>query len=726
LAWRVAARAFAALLAAWLATTAHAVETASDEPTTRIEALDPAQAEQERLRKMLEGKPKAYVDKVMDPSTLPTMTDVDAAAAVDQTGFRRFASETRFGTGSSDTGLGLRRASEFGQRVEYHRETLNYGEFVGQMDFRRSNGARELGIGPLGFATERSSERITVRDIGFPVTARVLADTTVGDMSTEVTDGLSRAYRLSLGTSTVRGIATRVFDNDFDLRAGAGTRGNLAGGPFPGFERTQGTVAWAGYTRRLRDGAYVGLQVDRATAIPGSTLFTNPFSAADDVTSMAASVGYGGERSGERTSRVRLIYVGSRGSSAGGAPNAAQGLFVEGGARLGAYRHEMGAYSAGPNLRFGDYTLASDNRGAYWRVDTGGLRLVWGGGIDVEEDNPGRERGRLSSQRTSLSGNAQYRLNRSDSLGMNAQVNLTRYARGASLAAVGDGTRSLNASGYYQTRFADWGRTRFRLTVHRNEVLVANDLPASGEEAEWEQDWIRGRFETMRPEFVTTLGLARDRSNGIAETRPTAGVNFRAWTGGDWSISGNLRYTSRTSNLSTSRGLSGTLNTEKRLAGGWRVGASLSLNQAIVNVNATAFGAPQVARSNDKAAYVYLRWEGAGGSTARGVGVRHTGSSGAGSVDGFVFFDGNRDGERQSGEDGVPNVEVLLDGRYRALTDRNGHFEFPLVATGAHRLTLTLETVPLPWGAPAEKSVSVDVPLRGQATARIPVVRVGE
>jgi hypothetical protein len=719
-------RSFIVILTALLATTARALETVPDESTTRIESLDPVQAAQERLRKMLEAKPKAYVDKVMDPSTLPGVADVDAAAAVDQAGFHRFASETRFGAAGSDTGLGLRRASEFGQRVEYHRETLNYGEFVGQLDLRRGKGERDLGIGPSGFATERSGERITLRNIGMPVTSRVLADTTAGDMTSELTGGLARAYRLSLGTSIVRGIAARMFDNDFDLRVGGGSRGNLAGGPFPGFERTRGTLAWAGYTRRVHAGAYVGLQIDRATAVSGSPLVTAPGSEADDVTSLAGSVGYGGELSGERPSRARLICVRSRSSSAGSAPNVAQGVFVEGGVRLGRYRHEMGAYNAGPNLRFGDYTLASDNRGAYWRVDTSGLRLAWGGGIDLEQDNPGRDGGRRSSQRTALSGNAQYRLNRSDALAVNAQVSLTRYLHSANRAAVSDGSRSLNASASYQTRIGDWGRTRFRVTVHRNEVLVANDLPASGEEAEWEQDWIRGRFETMRPEFVTMVGLARDRSSGIAEIRPTAGLNFHVPSGADGSISGNLRYTSRTSHLSTSRGLSGTLTTEQALADGWRIGASLSLNQAVVNVNANALGPAQVARSNDKAAYVYLRWEGAGGSTARGVGVRHAESAGAGSLDGVVFFDGNRDGEREPGEDGVPNVEVVLDGRYRATTDRNGHFEFPLVATGRHHLTLTLETVPLPWGAPADKAANVDVPLRGRATARIPVVRVGE
>ena len=73
----------------------------------------------------------------------------------------------------------------------------------------------------------------------------------------------------------------------------------------------------------------------------------------------------------------------------------------------------------------------------------------------------------------------------------------------------------------------------------------------------------------------------------------------------------------------------------------------------------------------------------------------------------------------------MPNVEVFLDGRYRVTTDSAGRFEFPMVATGGHRLTLKLESVPLPWGAALDQGLGVEVPLRGQATARIPVVRVG-
>lgn len=697
----------------------------------QVESLDRFQAEQERLRKMLANQPKAYEDRVMDASELPPSAGDDDSRPLDaaQAGYRGYVVETRVGTARSDSGLALRSASELGQRLEYRRETLNYGDFVLQADWRRSQGAVGLGVGPLGYATEPSSARLTLRNLGFPLTPALFADTTVGDMASEVTDALTRAYRLSLGSGMVRGIGTRVFDGSFDLRAGYGLRGNLAGGPYPGFERTQGSLAWIGYSQRLPGNTFAGVQLNQASGVPAYSPSGGTTGLSDNVSSLAASVGYGSDLSLGTMGKARLMLVHSQTSAAvADRANSAQGLFAEGGFRWLGLRHEVGAYTADPNLRFGDLLLPADNRGAYWRVDSSSLRLAWGLGLSLEDQNPGRDPSRLAARRLGLTANAQYRINRDDLVGMSLNLNRTRYDNASdTLADLGAGARSIYASGYYQTRLSPhWGRTRLRLTVRRDEQLVTDALPATGEEVEWEQDWITGRYETLRPEFVTTLGLARDHSNGVPETRPTAGLVFRLWPGASWNLGGSLRYTARDSNLATSRGLAGSLDFEKVLPDGWRLGGALIMNQAVINVASPVLGTPQVSRSNDKYASVYLRWEGASGTSYQSAGLRNPGSAGGGSLDGMVFFDINRDGEAQPGEGGVPNVEVILDGRYRVTTDRNGRFDFPLVSTGRHQLTLRLETVPLPWGAGQDTGVSVDVPLRGQATARIPVVRVGE
>lgn len=701
----------------------------------RIEPIDRAQAEQARLRALIDAAPKAYEDRFMNPDAGTTDGEAASDAEAEQPqGFRAWLVESRIGFGeASGTGFGRQRAAEFGQRFEYRRETLNHGEFVLQADARHLNGNGVLnggGIGALGYARDATSGRFTLRNLGFPLTTQTFADTAVGDIYSELTDGLARNHRLSLGSSTMRGASTRVFSTDLDVRAGFGERGNLTGGPYPGFEKSQGTLGWLGLTRRLGEPWFASFQLDQARDVPA--YYVDPVNALGygrkDVTSWAASIGYGREplRDGEVRARATLVGSRTRSPTPGLATGGSQGLFVEAGARTGAYRHEFGAYAARPNLYFGDAALATGTRGAYWRIDRSDSRLNWGAALDLERAAPNDSFTLFGYRRAGASGNVQYLLDRNTSFGGSLNLMQTRYDNAAAQASgQGSGLRSLYANAFYQTRFFDWPRSRFNLSVRRNEAIVLGDGTATGQELQWEQDWIGGRFETLRPELTTTLGYARDQSNGGARHYPTAGVQFRFWMAEGLSVTGNLRYTSQHGGLYTSRGLSGTLGAEKDLAPGWRAGIAANLNQARATTVPVGLNTPTLFRTNDKTVYVYLRWEGSAGAAYPTAGAR-TGSAGGGSVAGRVFYDANNDGEAQIGEGGVANVEVLLDGRYRAVTDRDGRFEFPLVTTGRHQLTLTPDTVPLPWGPARDAGASVDVPLRGQASAAIPVVKVGQ
>lgn len=703
----------------------------------QIETLDRVQAEQARLKALAAATPPAYQDRFMSAPEAGAAAAADAQAdAAPPQGFRSWLVESRIGFGeASATGYARQRAVEVGQRLEYRQETLNYGEFVLQADGRHFGGNNDAnsgialgGIGSLGYAREATSGRFTLRNLGLPITPGLFADTSLGDIYSELTDGLSRNYRLSLGTSTVRGASTRIFSGDTDLRAGFGERGNLAGGPYPGFEKSQGTLGWLGLTQRLGDKWFASAQVDRASNIP--SYYDDPLTGSGygrrDVTSWAGSVGYGREvvNDGDFKARATLLGSRTRTNDATPAPGGnAQGLFVEATARTGRYRHEFGVFGTQPGLYFGDYAVAAGSRGAYWRVDRSTSRLSWGAGIDYERTRPDATFGLPGTTRTGASGNLQYLLDRNTSVGGSLSLSQSRYAQADTATP-----RSLYGNAFYQTRFFDWPRSRLSLTLRRNEQIVLGSGAATGQEVQWEQDWIGGRFETMRPELTSTLGYAHDQSGGESRSYPTAGLQFRWWIDSGFNLGGNLRYTSQSGGLYTSRGLSGSLTAEKELARGWRLGVSANLNQARASVLPTSFNGPQLYRSNDKSAYVYLRWEGSAGSGFATAGARNAdgGGVGGGSVSGRVFFDANRDGQQQSGEGGVANVEVLLDGRYRALTDRDGRFEFPLVTTGRHQLTLTLDTVPLPWGAATDSGVSVNVPLRGQANAAIPVVKVGE
>jgi hypothetical protein len=708
--------------------------TASQPAVSSVQSLTRLQAEQERLRALQLGRPPAYVDKVMDPSTLPAQAD-SSADKLDLTdaGLRTYFVETRMGfADSATTNQGSARAAEFGVRSEYRYETLNYGELVAQVDARTRAGD-QVGVGSISSATLKTSERVTLRDIGLPITSNVFADIALGDIGSEVTDALGRSYRLSLGSSSVRGISTQIFSRAMDLRFGVGLRGLPIGSPYPGFERSEGMLGWLGYSHRFGSNYFAGVQLGEAKKIPaqfgqGATL--------DSASSVAVSAGrsYGLADDGDYKARVTLLA--SRTSTALAEQNLnAKGIFLEGGLILRGYRNEFGIYSSDPNLYFGDAPLTGDSRGAYWRVDRDRARWKWGASVDYEQQNPTHAAGRLAVNRYGLSGNAIYRIDRNSSTGGNVNLSETRYpdVTAAALISTGSGTSTYSASAFYQTRFDDWGRSRFTVSARRNQVIVANGLPASGEQIDWEHDWITGKYETMKPEFTTTLGVARDHSaSGQTELSPTAALLLRYWPSADWTVGGNLRYSSRSGNLSTSRGLSGTINSEYILNSNWRVGFAASINEANIQINTQGnFGAPSVTgpiinRSSDKSAYIYIRFEGSRGSPYQTLGLKGVGSAGAGNIRGIVYFDANRDGEQQADERGAPGVEVSLDGRYRTITNAEGRFEFPVVATGDHRLTLKLETVPLPWGAASESGLKIEVPLRGTVEARIPVVRTGD
>ena len=709
----------------------------------QIQALDPEQAQQERIRRQMAGQPAAYEDKVMSPDEASVQMSSDDVPEVDgesSLGLRTYGMESRYGFSSFDASGAVRqRANEWGQRIYFSQQTVNYGEWNLQMEGRLRRGTELLSPGTQGYAyaygMKLRSERITLRNYGLPLTANVFADSTVGDQMGDVTDALKRNYRLFLGNSVVRGATTRVYGAGFDVIAGMGQRGRLVGAPFPGFESSGGSLAWVGASRRFDSGISGGLQFNQAREVPQNRYqwtSSSPESVGqtgprEDVASMAISLGYGVDPVKDGDYRLRWVALNSQTSAdIVGRNHRARGLFLEGSGRFSGLRHELGLYQADPNLRFGDNQIASDHRGAYWRVDGNKARLSWGLGADAVQYNPGRNLGRPHSRQWSLYGNVQYRIHRNDLIGGSGHwTSQNRYAaqQGRPLES---GQRSLQSNAFYQTRFFDWAPTRLRVNVWRNQSLVANDRAATGEEIQWEQDWIAGKFETMRPELTTTLGYARDRSNAHPQTYPTAGVIGRYWLSADWNVSGNLQYTSRSSDLFTSRGLSGSVMSETTLSAGWHMGVAVQLNQARMQTQGTAGMSTLLAsRSSDKSAFVYLRWDGSSGRPQPAMGQNTGSSAGGGMVRGLVFQDANNDGEQQVGEGGVANVEVILDGRYRTLTDAVGQFEFAMVATGGHQLSLRAESVPLPWGPPADRSVSVEVPLRGVASARLPVIRVG-
>lgn len=683
----------------------------------QIQSLDRFQAEQERLRDQMRNRPAAYDDQFLQADDGPALNADGQNPATEPPGLRYWLVETRADwTARKLSGQDAQHLADAGLRLQYQQETLNHGEWHLSADLRRQSGDAALsGYGPYSFAARSpSGERLTARVLGFPVSPQAFADLGLGDIGSDVTDGLSRGQRLSLGSSTLRGASLRLFTEDTDLRAGWGERGQLEGGPYAGFEPTTGQLAWLGLTQRFERQRYASAQVNRLSGAQGwsGSGVRTPL----DSTGIAAAIGQGYLVSEEGQRRVRLSWVASSTQMAD-TPHNASGLYLEGATQWGNYRHEGGGYRLQPGLRFGDQLLSQGAQGAYWRMDAYGTRLYWGMGLDLERSDDAALFGLQGRSSAGLSANWNQRIDRRSSWGGYLQALRVRTPSGAS------DQNSSHASAYYQNRWVAWGDSRLRATLQRNQQLVVNAPAATGQQLEWEQDWLpadASASTTVR----TTLGWARDQSAGQTDTYPTAGLDLRTSTDSGWDLSVLLRYTSRSSNLSTSRGLAGTVQGEKQLTPHWRLGASLLLNQASITLDPQAAlpGAVTVSRSNERTAMVYLRYEGQSGRSFDDTPGARLGA-GAGRVQGVVFFDDNRDGIQQAEEEGVPGVEVQLNGRQSVITDSRGHFEFPQVRTGAQRLGLRPESIPLPWGEAPQSRAVVEVPLRGTAIAPLGVVR---
>lgn len=715
----------------WLGLVALALSCSPWPAWGQVTPLDRLGVEQERLRKLIEGKPKAYEDRFIESAVADSPANPTAEApGVPPDGQRSTMIEARTNLGQSrDEPVALRSAQELGIRLLHRRETLNHGEWIMEADWRQRQGDADTVVGNTpSFGTPRG-QRLTLRNLGLPLTEQWFADSVAGDFTAEITDALARSSRASLGGSVVRGIGARLYTPGVDIRLGQGRLGGLSGGPFPGFEPDgDARLAWVGASYRFNPRVFAGFQLmdfhrSGSPNDPSGAAFESTY---DRTRSLALAIGHGQEPAANGEHRVRLVAIHSNARTLSRGGHSAWGWFLEGALRHGGLRHEAGLYSAQPSLWFGDRALSADNRGVFWRVDGRSGAVNWGLGADYELTNPDGAPGRPSGRRIGLSSHANWRIDRRTSLGFSFGSQSNRPRASGDSEPSSQGLRNAHANLWLQADRPQWGRSRFGLILQRNQALVANAPAATGEEIQWEHDWVTGRFETLRPEFTTVLGWARDRSSGDTQTYPTAGVSFRAWLDADWSVQGQMRLSSRSGNLSTSRGLSGSVSTERRLSPTLRGGATVQLNQARVSANPAGGVDPLPVRSDDRSALIWLRWEQAQGAPFGPIGVRNPGYSGSGDIDGVVFFDHNRDGDRQIGEAGVAGVEVILDKRYRTTTDRDGRFAFPLVTTGPHQLTLTLETVPLPWGSPPNPMTAATVPLRGSAAVRIPVVRLNE
>jgi hypothetical protein len=125
--------------------------------------------------------------------------------------------------------------------------------------------------------------------------------------------------------------------------------------------------------------------------------------------------------------------------------------------------------------------------------------------------------------------------------------------------------------------------------------------------------------------------------------------------------------------------------------------------------------------ANQRAVFLTFRYQRSAGQHFAPLGGAP--GSGSGRLTGTLYLDSNDNGRFDAGERVAPNVTVILDGRFSTVTDSNGHFDFPAVATGHHSLTVVPDNLPLPWTVVGDGRVEADVRTRDHTDISIPVVR---
>lgn len=623
----------------------------------------------------------AYVDQVLDESPLQITTGGLPGSAEAEPKGRRFLSVDYKLYARDASGAG--RSLEHGTSVRYRRETQDYGElyFEGELRNYRPATFDTLPANSLGY-------RASLSQFNYALTERWQMDNTLGLTRGNASPLITNSFRIQLPTSVLQGVSSTVYDAQSEWRFSSGRLAQLSGVATQQVDVVSGNLTSVGYTRRFTDNWSAGALVNSMT---GHAFLP-------DTQSAAGALQYW---SGDRRQRLQLHAISDARGRAG--------VWFDADQKQGFAQHRYGVYRIEPNVTWTDALIINDQQGGYWRTDYRTQRYTLAGGADLTDNNLRNDAARAGSRLYSGFVSGFWRIDRT--LSMNANANVSHNEPKFQTLGVASSTTTVANAGIAKT--LEWGVTRAQLSHTQTESAVA---PSRESTLRWDHDWT---WSSAR-QLSTTLSHAWADISGIGSTRATAGLAFRHFVGPQFRWDGNVTFT----RVHDTTGLTDN-NLNAAVNGNWSINREWSAQLQFIwnRVDNTNPLAP--INTRDKTLLFVLRYETASGTPLTATGLS-AGGLGSGRIAGRVFFDENGDGVRQATERPVAGLTVLLDGRYRAVTDNEGRFEFGPVPTGAHEVTLLVERVPLPWGLLDETPRRVQVPLRGEALVDIPLNKLNQ
>lgn len=665
-----------------------------------LQALDSPSA----LAAQINAEP--YVDRTMDSSALPDEGLDLKLSEYNSAGWPRSIRVDYSVFSQRGASTSLSRAVGLSGFID----TPNYGVLSLNANFNQQQLSTPTSFGSLGQnTTQASTWRVDQR--GLPLNGGWRANHSAGDIntgSTQLARGLGRVF---LPTTPVRGVAGQWYQNDTAAwNAATGNTGLFSGVDLASFQPVGGQVSSMGGQFRLPSNAKT--RVDAAVQLIegknitdgaglGTTQNTQGLYAATAWEGMAPwSEGLtpGAAPVSERLGGLRL--QGNLVRSTSSRDGDALGLWADAAWRNERWRNMAGVFRFEPGLRWGTSALASDLQGAYWQADTSTRQ--WQAGIAAELSD------RVSSGGNAISGQSAF-------LNLNGRYRLdTRNALGASLSLreITSPGQSIQLS-WDQSN--DWGQTQWRSDFSH---AGANRSTRLGVDQSW---------PVIFPAALGT-SLAVERTTSDTQSASTGwiwGVLGAVSPASQWSLDAAVRGARRNDG---SNALNANMGIRWQSYSGWSLSLRYTdtrgqepLSTLVTSALSAAILAPTLNTQTSRSLQLLLRYEANAGAPSAPLGGLP--GSGAGTLNGTVFFDTDANGRREASEGGVPGVSVTLDRRYVTRTDAQGRYEFPAVAAGAHVIELSPDNVPLPWNPAQRDPATVSVSVRNTTTQDFAVQR---
>ncbi|QJR13887.1 hypothetical protein DSM104440_00677 [Usitatibacter palustris] len=564
-----------------------------------------------------------------------------------------------------------------GVAFRYAMETERYGDFalLGQVTHFRSN--------PPRGEEERVIGSATLIQENFGIAPGWFATSSLGVVRPILPFFLTTSYRVNMSTSMLSGFQTSISSPQDEIRLGVGRIGQLTGFGIQQFERSQGEQATAAYARRLNRDWSVG-----AAAIAVRDSLSVP----DHVTT---TIGIDREFNSSGPGVKAQVALTDDQQAAG---------WFDSQVRSGRMMHRFGAYYVDPDFKFGDGGSARDTRGAYWRGEYRGAANFYGFGIETSSDNLERNPERGGSDNIGGYANATLRLDRTLQVGGGGSM------RQEDPRTAGGIPRKVGYANLFLSK--TWGLGVTRLDANTNTSRPTTGFTERTNYVAWYQDWPRlGSVDLQTQLSQTNENLERGDT-----IRRLASVTARGPLYGNLQWDATLSYVDVDDPRGSERNYNAAVSLDWNPAPSWTVLLTWFRNS--IQPGADNLLSPFV---KENALQLTVRYEGSSGTPYPGV---SGGRSSTGRVTGSIFYDENGDGVRQANERGAPGVQVILDDRQAAVTDSDGRYTFALVPAGVHRLRVSVDRVPLPWGLDDETPREVRVDVRGDVRTDVGLKRV--